>query len=701
MKRISVIILILLFIVPSFVNAETVQSGKFKYIPAFEEEAKEEVYYYSDDYFKESGKTNNEHLLAMSYNLAISTFEEQNSSYTEALLTEIGFQDLEALDIKGKPTLDTIGTVIGHKEAGGKNLIAVAIRGANYESEWGNNFVVGSSGNAKGFDGASQKVIKRLEDYIAKNNLYNVQIWMVGYSRGGAVADLAGAYINKNLDDFKTTADDIFVYTFEAPAASVEDATYENIYNVRDKNDLIPMVYPEEWGFSTSGKEIIIDDDESITTYIGLLEQEEYKDVSINEFNNQLTSWLTSRLSRETYSEQLEEPISKILDIYFSKSDEDREKLKNFILEDVKGNIIDNEDNFNILKSKLWSILGHNSDYLYQDVTNELIRMLDEVRDTPNASVLTDEEYNAIKSALYPVLRVVGPIIIDDTNYYDGVEYDRYYKEYVEDYYLPDDEMGAKYGADIGKFTGYDDGIYGNPKNENSYEFYDDYGPDYEEAYKKAYVSAYLEYYELGKLHSEDLAARGRYDGAKYSYYAGYSAASYGDEKVPYDEYFYEEDWMTDEYIEAYNASYEEEYLKGYEEGLINPEQEKEDPKLLALYHFMSLYKNVSSIIQHHYPQHVLGLIHNMDSYYTEGPPKQEEESKDSEKEEVSPEEKSAAPKTGDENDAALWMGILMAASLGLLYKEKLSEDLLQVRMNMSGRRNYGTRNIAHRKRNT
>lgn len=78
-----------------------------------------------------------------------------------------------------------------------------------------------------------------------------------------------------------------------------------------------------------------------------------------------------------------------------------------------------------------------------------------------------------------------------------------------------------------------------------------------------------------------------------------------------------------------------------------------------------------------------------MDSYYTEGPPKQEDESQDAEKDSgatqnasrntVNSGQKTAAPKTGDESDAVLWMGILMVASLGLLYKEKLSEDLLQV----------------------
>ena len=88
-------------------------------MPAFEDET-EEVYYYSDDYFKESGKIDNEHLLAMSYNLALSTFEIRGYSHSKTLLEEIGFEDFQAFDMKEKPTLDTVGMVIAHKEVNGK-----------------------------------------------------------------------------------------------------------------------------------------------------------------------------------------------------------------------------------------------------------------------------------------------------------------------------------------------------------------------------------------------------------------------------------------------------------------------------------------------------------------------------------------------------------------------------------------------------
>lgn len=106
-----------------------------------------------------------------------------------------------------KPTLDTIRTVIAHKNIDGYDVVSVAIRGEKYDSEQGNNFIVGKSGNAKGFDDSSKKVISRVKKYIQDNNLSKVKIQMAGYSRAGTIADLTGVYINKNLAEFKTTAD--------------------------------------------------------------------------------------------------------------------------------------------------------------------------------------------------------------------------------------------------------------------------------------------------------------------------------------------------------------------------------------------------------------------------------------------------------------------------------------------------------------
>ena len=73
---------------------------------------------------------------------------------------------------------------------------------------------------------------------------------------------------------------------------------------------------------------------------------------------------------------------------------------------------------------------------------------------------------------------------------------------------------------------------------------------------------------------------------------------------------------MTKDYIDAYNEAYEEKDLEGYEEGLNNPATEEEYPEGKQLYHFLSLFKNVSDIMKMHFPQENLKLIHELDSYY-------------------------------------------------------------------------------------
>ena len=136
MKKFLALFILIVMLLPFVVNAESVQTGRFKYMPAFENET-EEVYYYSDDYFMPSGTIYNEHLHAMSMNLALSTFEIRGSSYSKELFEKIGFKDFEAKDMNEKPTLNTIGTVIGHKKIDGYQVVAVGIRGEKYDSELG------------------------------------------------------------------------------------------------------------------------------------------------------------------------------------------------------------------------------------------------------------------------------------------------------------------------------------------------------------------------------------------------------------------------------------------------------------------------------------------------------------------------------------------------------------------------------------
>ena len=616
MKKIVYLLFFIIIIsLSKSVYGASVQTGKFSYMPAFADKA-EEVYYYSDDYFDKSGKEYNEHLLTMSLNLALSTFEIRNATYVTKLYNDIGFKDISVEDMLEKPTLDTIGTAIAHKKVGNSNILAVAIRGEKYYSEWGNNFIVGKEGNAKGFNDASIKVINRIKEYITTNNLDNVKIWLTGYSRAGAVADLTGVYINNHLQEFNIASDDIYVYTFETPAASIDNTVYDNIYTVVNKTDLIPFVYPKNWGFYTNGKVIEINEASKIKTYTGLTEQTEYSEVDLNKFLNEFINWLSDRLPREVYAENLEEPVSELLDFVFSKSDEDRAKLLEFFTEDVKSALLDNEENKGTLISNAWTVLGHKSDYMYNIISNVIIKAIQEARENSNKNVLTDSEFEKLKGYIYPIINIVGPILVDDDNYYEGINYDEYYAKYVPDYYLTDSELGTKYGEDMGRSTGYDHGFEGSEKD-LEVVFWDDNGPEYEEAYNESYTKAYLEYYDKGVYERQNLLEKAEREGAEEGSYNGLYAASNNDEKCPEKEWYYYEDWMTDEYITAYNEAYTKAYLEGYDEGLVNPViDDFVYPNTLELYHFATILKNYNDILKNHHPQTNIKLVQAMDSYY-------------------------------------------------------------------------------------
>ncbi len=63
----------------------------------------------------------------------------------------IGFEDISIGDMNDTPTRDTIGTAIAHKNIDGQEVVAVAIRGSEYDCEWSANLTAGEEGDIEGF----------------------------------------------------------------------------------------------------------------------------------------------------------------------------------------------------------------------------------------------------------------------------------------------------------------------------------------------------------------------------------------------------------------------------------------------------------------------------------------------------------------------------------------------------------------------
>ncbi len=239
------------------------------------------TYYYDDNYFKSTSYEYNAHLATMSLCLELSCWGSKDTSdYTqkmqnaEELLTELSFvgfdhnyTDFAEDGILGKPMKNSIGAVAANKllkfDGEEYTLIAVAVRGGEYEREWAGNFNIGKEGQHKGFSEARDKVIAFIENYIKEQQITGkIKFWITGYSRGAATANMvAGAIDDRNIDlnGCELELKDVFAYTFETPAGAIStevtDSKYNNIFNIINRTDPVPKVAPKYWKFGRYGQD--------------------------------------------------------------------------------------------------------------------------------------------------------------------------------------------------------------------------------------------------------------------------------------------------------------------------------------------------------------------------------------------------------------------------------------------------------------
>ena len=243
-------------------------------------------YKYSDAYFYGYGGTYKHNLATMSLNLALSAFnaleapqerykEDVAANNARNLLSDLCFENIDTSSYEGKPTDSSVAVAIGQKELTENGdtytLIAVAVRGGGYEMEWASNFKVYSNAEHMGFSLAASDVSTNLLRYIQKNVVRDgktpkIKLWIVGYSRGAAIANLVGAkYMDYAASDelypgISLEKKDIYTYTFATPMAttSLDRHEYTNIFNVVNPIDVVPKVTPSVWKFGRYGKTLYI-----------------------------------------------------------------------------------------------------------------------------------------------------------------------------------------------------------------------------------------------------------------------------------------------------------------------------------------------------------------------------------------------------------------------------------------------------------
>ena len=231
---------------------------------------REGTYQYADDFFRGDAREADERLRAMSFAFCMACFPSTEASNyervyrnAEALLGEIGFTDLVVNDdFRRPPAGETLGILAAHKVIGqgddAFSVVAVGLRGADYGDEWADNILLEESGEAEGFARGADNLAAFLRDYLARIAdalCARVKIWLSGFSRVAAIVNLLGAKIDREADSYGTRTEDLFVYTFECPAAAPaeDDRAYPSIHNFINPHDLVPYLAPRKWGFKRYG----------------------------------------------------------------------------------------------------------------------------------------------------------------------------------------------------------------------------------------------------------------------------------------------------------------------------------------------------------------------------------------------------------------------------------------------------------------
>ncbi|MBQ7835701.1 MAG: hypothetical protein IJ389_00420 [Clostridia bacterium] len=237
------------------------------------------VCFYSDGYFSHSAYEFDQSLATMSISLSMAAFGSAEGGQTDYsdksvnarnLLCDIGF-DIATVavneDFTKKPTFDSMGVIAASKPLAVQGeeytLIALALRGGGYEAEWASNLTVGAEGDHQGFEQSKDIALAFLRKYVSEQGISGkVKLWICGFSRSAGAANLLAGALDDGImvsESIQYSAEDIYAYCFETPAAAISEKTadtekYSNIFNILNRNGLISYLAPASYGLSRYGQ---------------------------------------------------------------------------------------------------------------------------------------------------------------------------------------------------------------------------------------------------------------------------------------------------------------------------------------------------------------------------------------------------------------------------------------------------------------
>ena len=307
---------------------------------------------FDDELFLGNPKEYNNDLSMLSLGASLATM---NKTKGTAFFTEAEFEDITSHDYDGDPTKDTMAYFMAHKTIDEYELVTVSFRGFDYGLEWANNFTIGKTGDHEGFAARGAETYEALKTYLntyAKDK--SLKVWINGYSRAGALSNMLASLILRN-NEIAITQDNLFVYTFEAPASLTDEHAidYPNVHNIINDADLITFIPPAQYELYRCGKDYQIYDPNVATLMnqfdegIGFPEFEKIDDNTTNDFEYRdllLKSIFEHEITdeedekryannREQYVNNYQTGLSNAIGYIFALSGDTRSQL----LTDLKG----------------------------------------------------------------------------------------------------------------------------------------------------------------------------------------------------------------------------------------------------------------------------------------------------------------------------------------------------------------------------
>ena len=335
---------------------------------------------FCDEWFLQPDDQYNHKLMQATFAMAVTAFRSQ--IYDDAkdhdildFIDKTGFIEPRSDDFNRETGINTIASVIAHKKIGDATVIAVAISGNNYQNEWLSNFTIDNKERPEGFNNAAGKVTSRLENYIRTHQLTgNLRLWVTGYSRSAAIANLFSAEA-VNSRQFQA----VYAYTFATPRTTREanPERYSNIFNMINPEDVVPMVPFAEWGYARYGTDLFLP---SISTDSSYMEKYQ-KALSNGRFGDEVEPPIFNpRVRRELhtvfdylaffinnaqlYSNQLQKPL---IDFYQNKDVSEflKEIVSRISFKEILESIPKNRTMFLFYLNEIYNFLDYNIQTLF------------------------------------------------------------------------------------------------------------------------------------------------------------------------------------------------------------------------------------------------------------------------------------------------------------------------------------------------